>query len=62
MGKKTYEGEIVLFWIILDFESRISVKVQMKTTNFCCYVFIQFISNFVRKITTLKLQSCYEGK
>ena len=26
-GKKTFEGEIVLFWIILDFESRISVKV-----------------------------------
>ena len=23
MGKKTFEGEIVLFWIILDFESRI---------------------------------------
>ena len=30
--------------------------------NFGCYFFIQFLSNFVKTITTLKLQSYYDGK
>ena len=43
MGKKTIDGEMILFWIILDFESRIlTVKVYMETVKVFCYFFIQF--------------------